>query len=476
MPKHAPSVDEFADVLELVRSESVGYLNQLDERLVREPNAAEAASALCESLPESGTGATRALAELIERGMDATVTSAGPRFFHYVIGGQTPAALGADWLASALDQCAGTWVSSPLGIQLEQIVIDWLCDLFVLPEGMGGVLTSGATMANFCGLAAARQWCGEQMGHDVAQAGLANCPAIPIFSSGYLHAAAVKPIAMLGLGRDSVTRFARDEAGRLDLEGLESALRERYGAPAILVANAGDVNTGDFDPIAQMADLAERYGCWLHVDGAFGLFARTTPETIELAAGCERAQSLTVDAHKWLNVPYDCGISFVRDTTMLAKNFTLFADYLPAPDDPRPMLSNLCAESSRRSRAFAIWATLKAYGRDGIREMIESHLALTRRLAAGVEAAPELELLAPAQLNIVCFRYAAPGRTPAELDQLNLDLGEAILNDGRVFAGTTRYRGMTALRPAIVNWRTREKDIDLLLQVILERGAELAAR
>ena len=473
MAKFSPSVAEFDEVLELVRSESSKYLNNLDERLVREPNAAEAATALREALPEIGTGASRALSELIERGMMATVTSAGPRFFHYVIGGQTPAALGADWLASALDQCAGTWVSSPLGIQLEQIVIEWLRDLFVLPEGMGGVLTSGATMANFCGLAAARQWCGEQMGHDIAQEGLVNCPPIAIFSSGYVHAAAVKPIAMLGLGRDSVRRFAKDDSGRLDLEEMERALRERNGAPAILVGNAGDVNTGDFDPIAAMADLAERYNAWLHIDGAFGLFARTTPEAIALAAGCERAQSLTVDAHKWLNVPYDCGISFVRDTDMLAKNFTLFADYLPAPDDPRPMLSNLCAESSRRARAFAIWGTLKAYGREGIREMVERHLGLTRRLAAGVEAAPELELLAPAQLNIVCFRLTAPDRSPEQLDQLNTDLGEAILNDGRVFVGTTRYRGMTALRPAIVNWRTREVDVDLLLTVVRELGETL---
>ena len=258
-----------------------------------------------------------------------------------------------------------------------------------------------------------------------------------------MHAAAVKPITMLGLGRDSVRRFTKDDAGRLDLEGMERALRERNGAPAILIGNAGDVNTGDFDPLQQMADLAERYNAWLHVDGAFGLFARTTPKAIELAAGCERAQSLTVDAHKWMNVPYDCGISFVRDTNMLAKNFALFADYLPAPDDPRPMLSNPCAESSRRARAFTIWGTLKAYGREGIREMVERHMELTRRLAAGVEAAPELELL-------------------------NADLGEAILNDGRVFAGTTRYRGMTTLRPAIVNWRTREEDVDLLLTVVRE--------
>ncbi len=468
-----PSVGEFKEVLELVRSESVRYLDNLDERLVREPNAAETAEALIEPLPEVGSGASAALSELIERGMDATVTSAGPRFFHYVIGGQTPAALGADWLASALDQCAGTWVSSPLGIQLEQIVIEWLRDLFVLPEGMGGVLTSGATMANFCGLAAGRQWCGERMGVDIAQAGLAACAPIPIFSSGYVHAAAVKPMAMLGLGRDAVRRFERDDSGKLDVEALESALKELNGAPAILIGNAGDVNTGDFDPISAMADLAERYGCWLHVDGAFGLFARTSPESIALADGCERAHSLTVDAHKWMNVPYDCGISFVRDPVMLAKNFTLFADYLPAPNDPHPMLSNLCAESSRRARAFAIWGTLKAYGREGIRVMVEKHLELTRRLARGVEEAPELELLAPAQLNIVCFRLNAPGRSPEELDALNTELGEAILTDGRVFAGTTRYRGMTALRPAIVNWRTREKDVDLLLSVVRELGATL---
>ncbi|MFT5284861.1 MAG: glutamate/tyrosine decarboxylase-like PLP-dependent enzyme [Planctomycetota bacterium] len=475
MPSNYPERREIPEVLELVRAESAAYLASIDERLVRKPNAEAAAEEFHGSLPEQGVGAVNALRDLVDRGLDATVTSAGPRFFHYVIGGQTPASLGADSLAVALDQCAGTWVSSPLGVQLELIVIDWLRDLFELPEGMGGVLTTGATMANFCGLAAGRQWCGERMGHDIANEGLAGMEQIPVYSSGYLHAAATKPLAMLGFGRNAARRFTRDAVGRLDLEALENALSERNGKPAILVGNAGDVNAGDFDPIDAMADLAERYNSWLHVDGAFGLFARTTPESAPLAAGCERAHSLTVDAHKWMNVPYDCGISFVRDKEMLAKNFTLFADYLPAPDDPHPMMSNFSPESSRRARAFAIWSTLKAYGREGIRVMIEKHLALTRRLAQGVEAAPELELLAPAQLNIVCFRLFDENRSADEMDQINSALGEALLEDGRVFAGMTRYGGVTAMRPAIVNWRTRESDVDLLLQVVRELGAKLLA-
>ena len=473
MSSSSPDRSEIPAVLEFVRVESLAYLTDIDQRLVRTQSAEQSAKSFCGALPDRGVGALDALKTLVERGLDATVTSAGPRFFHYVIGGQTPASLGADSLAVALDQCAGTWVSSPLGVQLELIVIDWLRDLFELPEGFGGVLTTGATMANFCGLAAGRQWCGERLGHDIANEGLASVDPIPVFSSGYLHAAATKPLAMLGFGRNAAQRFTRDAVGRLDVQALEEALRDLKGKPAILAANAGEVNAGDFDPIDTMADLAERYNCWLHVDGAFGLFARTSPESLPLTTGCERAQSLTVDAHKWMNVPYDCGVSFVRDQEMLAKNFTLFADYLPAPDDPQPMISNFSPESSRRARAFAIWSTLKAYGRSGIRSMIEQHLALTRRLADAVEAAPELELLAPAQLNIVCFRLFDKARSADELDRINTELGQALLEDGRVFAGMTRYGGVTAMRPAIVNWRTRAADVDLLLQVVREIGAKL---
>ena len=228
------------------------------------------------------------------------------------------------------------------------------------------------------------------------------------------------------------------------------------------------MNAGDFDPISEMADLAQRHDAWLHVDGAFGLFARLGPESRHLTEGVERADSIAADAHKWLNVPYDCGFVFVRDADRLRGTFAVGAPYLPSPDDPRPSPGFLTPENSRRARALAVWATLRAYGREGHRAMVQRHLSLARRLAERVDAAPELERLADVPLNIVCFRANPPG-TPAErLDDLNRELGAALLRDGRVFAGTTVYDGKVAFRPAIVNWQTREADVDMLADVLLE--------
>jgi glutamate/tyrosine decarboxylase-like PLP-dependent enzyme len=460
---------ELDEVLAVVAEEARSYLAGLDDAPVLEDSTA--AAQFGGSLPEEGAGATAALQELLTASPAAT-RSQGPRFFHFVTGGVTPAAFGADWLTTLLDQNSFSWVSSPFGARLEAVAVDWLKELFDLPSDWSGVLTSGATTANFTGLAAARRWWAGRHGVDVDAAGLAGLPPVPVFSSRYIHSSAIKALGMVGLGRDTVRTFARDEVGRLDVDGLERALADLDGAPAILIGNAGDVNSGDFDPLAELADLAERYGAWLHVDGAFGLFARLAPSAAELAAGVERAHSVIADGHKWLNVPYDCGFAFVHvSPAELERTFTLAGAYLPADD--KPNFGYRGPEASRRARALTVWATLRAYGRAGYREMVERHLELAQRLAGRVEAAPDLELLAPATLNIVCFRFHPPGASEDELDDLNARLGDAILEDGRVYAGTTVYAGRAALRPAIVNWRTREEDVDLFVDVVRELGARL---
>jgi glutamate/tyrosine decarboxylase-like PLP-dependent enzyme len=460
---------ELDEVLTYVAEEARSYLAGLDDAPVLEDSGA--ATQLGGSLPEDGSGATAALQELLAASPAAT-RSPGPRFFHFVTGGVTPAAHGADWLTTLLDQNSFSWVSSPFGARLESVAVDWLKELFELPGDWSGVLTTGATTANFTGLAAGRRWWAGRHGADVDSAGLTGLPPVPIFSSGYIHSSAIKALGMLGLGRNTVRTFARDEVGRLDVEGLERALADLDGAPAILIGNAGDVNSGDFDPIDVLADLAERYGAWLHVDGAFGLFARLAPVSAELAAGVERAHSVIADGHKWLNVPYDCGFAFVRvDTAELERTFTLAGAYLPSDD--KPNFGYRGPEASRRARALTVWATLRAYGRSGYREMVERHLALAQRLAGRVEEAPDLELLAPAKLNIVCFRFRPPPTAEDELDDLNARLGDAIVEDGRVYAGTTVYGGRAALRPAIVNWRTREEDVDFFVDVVRELGTRL---
>jgi glutamate/tyrosine decarboxylase-like PLP-dependent enzyme len=422
-------------------------------------------------LPEAGAGALAALEELTA-GLDAATASPGPRFFHFVTGGVTPAALGADWLTTALDQNAFSWVGSPLGTRLETVSLGWLKELFGLPAEWGGALTTGATAANVAGLAAARQWWGEQHGRDVAAEGLAGLPAVPVLSSGFVHPSALKALAELGIGRGTVRRFSRDAVGRIDLPGLERALRDLGGAPAILIGNAGEVNAGEFDPLGALADLAEEHGAWLHVDGAFGLFARVSPRSAHLAAGVERAHSVIADGHKWLNVPYDCGFAFVRDARLLARVFSLTAAYLP-DEEPEPTYGYLSPESSQRARSLAVWAALRAWGREGYRELVERHLDLAQRLAGLVDEAPDLERLADAPLNIVCFRFRPDGVPEEELDALNARLGEDVLADGRFSVGTTSFGGTVAFRPAITNWRTREVDVDLFVEVVRTLGARL---
>ena len=460
---------ELDEALAYAVREASRYLAELDESSVFSPAAAEGVERLAGRLPDEGDGALAALTELVEHGIGAATRSSGPRFFHFVTGGVTPAAQGADWLASTLDQNAFSAVSSPLAVRLEGVAISWLLDLFELPSSWGGVLTTGATTANFTALAAARRWWAERHGVDVDDRGFEGLPAVPIFSSGYVHPSATKALAMLGLGRGSVRVLARDAAGRLDVDALERELAALDGAPAILIGNAADVNTGDFDPLDRMADLAERYGAWLHVDGAFGLFARLTPLASQLAAGVERAHSVISDGHKWLNVPYDCGFAFLRDPAPLHSTFGFTAAYLPGDELPGP-------EASRRARSIAVWATLRAYGRAGYRAMVERHLELAQRLANRVDASRDLERLAEVPLNIVCFRFRPEGVEESELDELNARVGRALLVDGRVYVGTTRYEGRVAFRPAIVNWRTTTEDVELIADVVVELGErELAA-
>ncbi|WP_280403334.1 pyridoxal phosphate-dependent decarboxylase family protein [Nocardia brasiliensis] len=463
-----------ARAMELVRAAAGPYLDSLPQRLVHDRTADPLIDELTGPLPEHGDGTLAAVEQLLRVGTEAAVHSAGPRFFHLVVGGATPAALAGDWITTLLDQNAGLWVTSPLAARTETVVLGWLKDLFGLPADFGAVLTPSATFANLTGLAAARYWWAGRHGHDVVAQGLAGLPRMPVFTSGLVHASTRKALQILGCGRDTLRTFVRDDAGRLDLRALERALVELDGAPAVLVGNLGEVNAGDCDPLADLAELAEKYRAWFHVDGAFGLFATVAPRTAHLAAGVERADSITADGHKWLNVPQESGFSFVKDKSVLGKTFGSWgADYLPTLDDEQLSYNMHGPESSRRARAFPIWATLRAYGRTGYREMIERHLDVTAHLGQVVDAAADFELLAPVQLCVTCFRYRPPGVAEADLDDLNARLGAAVLADGRVYVGTTKYRGVTALRPTFVNWRITEPEADLLIEVIRELGPTL---
>ena len=450
-------------------------IRSTDERIALPPEAATALPALEQPLPGTGAGAIDAITRLVELNRAAGGNTAGPKCFHFVIGGATPAAQAADLLATAYDAVTYTWVLSPAGVTLELLALNWLKELFGLPRDWPGVMVTGGTMANFTCLAAARQWWGEQHGADVSETGMAGMPPMPVLTSGFIHASTLKVLAVQGVGRGNVQRFTRDDFGRVDLRAMRRALLQLDGDPALMVINAGEVNAGEFDPVNEMVGLAREHNCWAHVDGAFGLFARVSDRTAHLVEGAERADSVSVDGHKWLNVPYDSGFAFVRDHGLLARAFRYSADYLPAEDDPRPTPGAIGPESSRRARSFAVWATLEAYGRHGQQRIVEHCLDLAQYLVKRIEGEPQLELMNAVRLNIVPFRYN-PGRlTDEDLDVLNKRLGEAVLADGRFLVGTSKLGARTIFRPAFSNWRTRQQDIDEFVEIVLELGSRVSA-
>jgi glutamate/tyrosine decarboxylase-like PLP-dependent enzyme len=289
-----------------------------------------------------------------------------------------------------------------------------------------------------------------------------------------VHPSARKALQMLGHGRDAVQVCAADAIGRVDLSALDKALAD-LAEPAVIVGNAGEVNAGDFDPIDDLAEIAERRGAWLHVDASFGIFAALSPRSAHLVRGMERADSVAADAHKWLNVPYESGFVLIAEPQRLGRAFGYpGAPYLPSPDSPGAGYALFGPESSRRARALPIWATLRAYGREGYRAMVERHLDLAQRMAVLVDDAPDLERLADVPLCIVCLRYRPAGVDEEDrLNDLNRRLGQELLADGRVYAGTTVYGGRIALRPAITNWRTREADVDFFIDVVRELGGRV---
>lgn len=430
---------------------------------------------LDEPLSDQGAGARATLEQLLQLQQTAGTNTAGPKCYHFVIGGNTPAAHGADLIAAAFDVITYSWVTSPVGVRMEVQALEWLKQLFGIPATMTGIMVTGGTMGNFVGLAAGRQWWGEQHGVDVSGCGLAGLPQIPVLTSGHVHASTRKCLALQGIGRDHIQEFVADPTGRLDLAGFEAALVALGDSPALVIVNAGEVNSGDFDPVADMIAAARRHNCWIHVDGAFGLFAAVSPRTRHLLAGFEQADSISVDGHKWLNVPYDSGYCFVRDRAYMARAFRYDAHYLSRGEDPRPTLGAIGPESSRRARSFAVWATLKAYGRDGHRRIVEHSLDVAQHLAQVVDAHPRLERMAEVPLNIVAFRFNPGDLDDERLDRLNTELGELTVADGRFLLGTSRLGARTVFRPAFCNWRTRFADVEELADVIVELGEILLA-
>ncbi|TVO59465.1 pyridoxal phosphate-dependent decarboxylase family protein [Denitromonas halophila] len=393
-------------------------------------------------------GARAALNEYLTRFSPGLAASAGPRYFGFVTGGATPAALVGDWLASVIDQNAtGSADSNAGALELETLAL--FRDMLGLPDAFNGAFVSGATMANFVGLATGRQWLGVQAGVDVAEAGLAALGPVRVLSAG-AHSSTVKSLAMLGLGRQSLHRVAalpgREAA---DVVALAEALAAAPG-PCIVVANAGTVNTCDFDDLAAIAALKDRFDFWLHVDAAFAGIAAASDRYRPRLAGWEMADSITVDCHKWLNVPYDSAVALTRHLPLQAEVFRNHAAYLRGEVEPGNFLQ-LTPENSRRFRALPAWFTLRAYGQAGYAGIVERNCDQARWLGEQIAAEPRLRLLAPVMLNGFCFA-PVEGDAAALLDRINAT--------GEVFMTPTVLFGQSAIRGAISHWATTQADME----------------
>ncbi|MCC7053896.1 MAG: aspartate aminotransferase family protein [Gemmatimonadaceae bacterium] len=407
------------------------------------------------ALPETGEGTQAVLERLRDDVLPLLTASAGPRYLGFVTGGGTPAALAADWITSAVDNNASDASSSAV-VQLEEQAIAMLCDLLSLPTTMAGWFVSGATMANMAGLATARQWLGEARGVDVAADGAGVLPDLRILSATP-HASVVKAAAILGIGRNHV-RIVDTVPGteRVHVPAMATALAAS-DVPTIIVANAGTVTTTAFDDIAALAALAREHRAWLHVDGAFGLFATLLPAHAAQLAGLADADSICGDAHKWLNVPYDSGFVLTRHPAVQARVFRNAASYFMqagALADP----FHHTPENSRRWRALAVWATLLAYGRSGVADVVAECCACAASLGAWIEAHPDLELLAPVSLNVVAFRLGdriVAGRDGAALTRVFLD---GVAASGDTFLTPATLSGRPGVRAAFSNWRTTAGD------------------
>ena len=445
------------DILEAAQVAAFDFLESLTTR----PAGCTLQPLPHDILPEEGLGAQKALS--VFRGKYEALLSAspGPRYLGFVTGGSTPAALAGDWLVSSYDQNVGSDGDS-IATTVERETLGLLRALFSLPESFDGAFVTGATQANFVALATARQWAAARLGIDVSEQGLWNVPPIPVLG-GSPHASILKALSMLGMGRKAM-EYLPSLPGRMavDPQALAQRLAALNGAPAIVVASAGEVNTGDFDDLDALAALCKTYSAWLHVDGAFGLFAACDPTRAHLLRGLEAADSIIGDGHKWLNVPYDSGFVFTRHLTLHQQVFKVTAAYLGDGSD----LSHRTPEDSRRFRALPAWMTLMAYGKAGYRELVARCCSLAQQMAQGNEQTPHFELLAPVRLNIVCFTLR--GANTAQRDSFL----ERLKEDGRVLLTPTVLAGKPAIRAAFVNWSTSEQDIPLILNALEQCASE----
>jgi len=408
-----------------------------------------------EPLGESGLGAIQTLAYFNEKFRKLIVSSAGPRYWGYVVGGVTPAALAGDWLTSVFDQNTQTTQGSgDISAILEKQTIRLLCELFGLPDEFNGGFVSGATMSNFTGLAVGRQWAGAQIGLDIARKGMTHDIVVLAATP---HSSVIKSLSMLGFGSNNVLKvdvLSYREA--MDLRALEQKLIEFQGRPTIVNCSAGTVNTVDFDDLAKIAELKEKYQFWMHVDAAFGGFAACSPDYKHLVKGWEYADSITIDCHKWMNVPYDSAVFLTRKEHSKLQVQTFQNSNAPYLGDPEENFSylNFLPENSRRFRALPAWFSLVAYGKEGFSSIVENSIDCAKVFGEKITTHEAFELTAPVRLNVVCFKLKQHEKTSLFLDVLN--------KTGKVFMTPTVLNNELCIRAAFVNYLTTREDVQFV--------------
>ena len=455
--------DRYDPLLRRTAEIALDYLNELPERPVGVPvDYGALYAALDRPLADQGEDPVAVIEQLVADADPGIVASVGPRYFGFVHGGAVPASVAADWLVTTWDMTASMYIGSPAGAVIEEIAARWLGDLFGL-TGRGREIstgfTTGCNMANFTGLAAARHAVLARANWDAEAQGLFGAPAIHVVVGDEAHGSIFAALQMLGLGRDRVIRVAADDQGRMGADALAATLAGLSG-PTIVIAQAGNVNSGAFDPFTPIADACQAHDAWLHVDGAFGLWAAASAAYRHLVAGVERADSWAADGHKWLNVPYDSGIVMTADPEAHRAAMTISGSYLLKDADSSRDRGDWTPEASRRLRGVPIYAAIRSLGRDGLAAMIERCCGHARHMAGRLGAAPGVEILNEVVINQVVARFG-------DDDEATRAVIAAAQADGTCWMGETTWRGKVAMRLSVSNWSTTRDDIDRSVEAIL---------